>query len=473
MWSFVKDMFSAFLRLSTCFVRFAVYFGQGYKFVIDELFHAYRSHGGFAGLEVRWRGFKRLTPVGEALKSFIASGRFGPVGVEAVRWDECLGRILAEDVVSPVDVPAFNRAAMDGYAVRSEDTFGAKLDKPRKLRLVGRVEMGEKPGFEVGPGEAAEISTGAMLPDGADAVLIVEHASVVGGSILVYQPVSPWRNVNRAGSDVRSGEVVLRRGQFLRPQDIGLLCLIGKDSVKVYVKPKVGILSVGSELVEPFSQSPAGLGRVVDIDRPMVRCLVERCGGDAQDWGIVGDEAELVAERLKEGMKGAHMAITTGGVSVGKSDITIEALRLLGAKILVHGVAIRPGSPVALSIYEGKPVVSLPGPPAACLIAFHLFARPVIRRLAGFRTEFLPCVRARLAARVPSRLGNRSHVRVRLYRKDGQFWAEPLQVTGSGILSTMTRSQGFVVVPEDREGLEEGEQVTVYLYTPHELVGGG
>ena len=424
-------------------------------------------------MEVRWRGFKKLTPAREALKHFMSYGRFKPVGVETLRWDECHGRILAENVVSPVDVPAFNRAAMDGYAVRSEDTFGARPDRPRKLKVVGRVEVGEKPDVEVGPGEAAEIFTGAMLPDGADAVLIVEHACVSGDSILVYQPVSPWRNVNRVGSDVRRGEVVLRRGQFLRPQDIGLLCLIGKESVSVYAKPRVGILAVGSELVEPFSKSPAGLGRVVDVDRPMIRCLVETCGGVALDWGIARDEPEPVAERIRKCVEAAHMVITTGGVSVGKSDIMIEALKLLGAKILVHGVAVRPGSPVALSIYDGKPIISLPGPPAACLIAFHLFARPVIRRLAGFRAEFLPCVRARLAARIPSRLGNRSHVRVRLYRKNGQFWAEPLQVTGSGILSTMTRSQGFVVIPEDREGLEEGELVTVYLYTPYELVGGG
>ena len=420
-------------------------------------------------VDARWVGFRRLTPVGEALRRFLEVGGFGPVGVEEVPWDESYGRVLASDVISDVDVPGFHRAAMDGYAVRAEDTFGASPETPRKLRVVGRVAVGERPNFSIKPGEAAELATGSALPEGANAVLRVEYAKPVGGYILVYQAVPPWRDVNRAGCDVRRGEVALRRGRVLRAQDVGMLALIGRRSVQVYRRPRVGVLAVGSELVDAFT--PVEVGTVVDVDRPMIELLIRDCGGLPVDYGIVGDDASEVSRRLGEALESCDMAVSTGGVSVGKADLVVDALRMLGARIVVHGVASRPGSPVALSILNGKPIISLPGPPAATLIAFHLFARPVIRHLAGVRTEVWPCVRARLSARVPSKLGYRDYVRVRLVVRDGVVLAEPLRVTGSGVLSTMTEAHGFIEVPEDREGLEEGEEVQVHLFSPHEPIG--
>ena len=407
-------------------------------------------------------GFMRLTPVDEALKTFLEALKPKPLGVEEVPSEEAFGRVLAEDVLAPVDAPGFDRSAMDGYAVRAEDTFGASPTSPALLRVVGRVETNLPPELRVGSGEAVEVSTGSPIPPGADAVVMLEHARRVGDRLEVYRPVASWENVDRAGMDYRRGSVVLRRGRMLRAQDVAALLMLGVASVRVYRRPRVALLSTGDELVESFSDLAPG--RVVDVNRPMLKLLLSSMGCVPVDLGISGDSVEEVSERVSKGLRGADALIVSGGTSVGRRDVVPEALERLGADVVVHGVAMSPSRPTLLAVASGKPVIAMSGPPAAALMCFEVFARPVLARLMGVEGYVRPHVRARLSRRAPSRLGVRSYVRVKLTQGPEGLLAEPVAARGSGLLSTVAGADGYVVVPEDRDGLEAGELVDVYLF---------
>jgi len=411
---------------------------------------------------IKQYGFTKLTPVDEALKKFLEASKPEPVGVEEVPSTEALGRVLAEDVLAPVDAPSFNRSAMDGYAVRARDTFGASPSSPVVLRVVGRVETTLPEGLRVGPGEAVEVSTGSPIPPGSDAVVMLEHTRRLGGSLEVYRPVAAWENVDRAGMDYRRGAVVLRRGRPVRPQDVGALLMLGVRAVKVFRTPRVAVLSTGDELIPPFS--PGGPGRVVDVNRPMLKLLLSSLGCVPVDLGMSRDDVREVSGRISEGLEKADALLVSGGTSVGRRDVVPEALEALGAEVVVHGVAMSPSRPTLLAVASGKPIIGMSGPPAAALMCFEAFAKPVLLRLMGVESYVRPYVRARLSRRAPSRLGVRSYVRVRLIPHPEGLTAEPVAARGSGLLSTVTEADGFIVVPENRDGLEAGEEVDVYLF---------
>ena len=406
-------------------------------------------------------GFRAVVRLDEAVSEFLSKAQLKPPGVEVLDVLNAHGRVLAEDVVSPLDLPGEDKAAMDGYAVRAEDTFGASPDNPAKLKLVGRVLAGSRCSVEVGEREAVEVSTGAPIPRGANAVVRYEDAMCEGGYVYVLSPVTPYENVNRRGSDVKVGSVVAREGSLLRAPDVALLHALGVRKVKVYSKPKVGVVSVGSELVEEPGPPPPG--KVVDVDRVMVKLLLRSCLCEPVDLEICRDDPEELSQLLLSRLGAVDAVVTIGGLSVGRVDVTVDALRRAGADVVVHGVSIRPGKPVALSLLRGKPVISLPGPPVAAYVAFRSVAVPVLLSLAGLRRWYRACVRARLARNVPSKLGVRDFVRVVLSSRPEGLVAEPVKVGGSGLLSTLTRADGVVEVPEDREGLLEGEEVDVGL----------
>lgn len=422
-------------------------------------------------MPVREVGFKHVISVDEAIDKFFGFG-FKPVGEEAVPSAHALDRVLARDVTSKVDVPSFDRSAVDGYALKAKETFGAGPLSPIAFEVVGRIDPGQIPSDIVGKGKCVEIATGGQIPRGADAVVMLEFTERVGDTLKVLKPVGPFENVASSGEDVKRGQTVLRAGRALRAQDLGLLASIGVREIWVYAKPRIALISTGSELVEPFT-GEEGPGKTVDTNRLMLQRLVEECGGVGVDCGIVPDDLDEIRVALERALKETDVVVLTGGTSVGGVDLVPEAINSLGKPgMLVHGVAMRPAKPVGLAVVNEKSVISLPGFPAAALIAFDVFVRPLIRKMAGFPGETRLKVQARLGRRISSKIGFRSFVRARVTKKDGQHFAEPIRVTGSGILSTMTKANGMVIVPEDRGGLEEGEMVEVYLFTPFEITDG-
>ncbi len=405
---------------------------------------------------VRLKGFKERKRVEDAL-SALSNVSFKRIEHETVDIKEACGRILAEDVVAKYNVPHFDRSAVDGYAVVAEDTFGASLNNPVMLKIAGEVEMGEKP-IRMGRGEAVRVSTGSALPEGANAVVMLEYTKEVDGFVEIYKPVVPFENVSKEGEDVRKGEVVLKAGEILQPQDIGVLTSLGYTSVKVLKVPKVAIVSTGNELVEVGERIE--VGKVVNSNAYMLYCALKRYNCEPLIYGIVRDNFDDLKKALIQALNVSDCVITTGGTSVGKGDLVPEVVKEVG-KIIFHGISIKPGMPTGLGVVDGKPVLMLSGFPVACLIGFELIFPHVLSKLTGVRVVKRrgEVVKAKLKRRIPSKAGVRTFARV-IY-KDGL--AEPFMTSGSGILSSMIKANGVVVVPEEKEGFEEGEEVDVIL----------
>jgi len=409
------------------------------------------------GDDVRMRGFTEKTDLESALESLRSC--VGPLEEESVRLEGALGRTLARDVISAEDVPAFDKSAMDGYAVRGAETFGASPTDPLPLRVIGEILPGEPGDLEIGPGEAVRIMTGGAFPEGADAVLMAEHATDRGDSVLVHGPVVPGRNVARAGEDIRKGDRVLARGRVVRPQDLGVLASIRIVELKATRRPVVGLVSTGNELVEPESADAGRRGRVVNSCRPMLEGLVTQTGGVPLRLGTVRDEREAMRAAL-EAFDG-DVLLTTGATSAGKEDYLPGLLAELG-ELMVHGVNIRPASPVGFGRMGKRLAVLLPGNPVAAMVGFDVFVRPALQLLLGQREErWNRRVRGRLRRKLASALNRTDFVRVQLV---GEGEVEPLRSGGAGILTSVTRADGFVIVPRDDEGLEAGSEVEVYLF---------
>jgi molybdopterin molybdotransferase len=406
--------------------------------------------------DVRMRGFRDRAEVTDVLR--LLDERVRPLTAEVVPLTGLVGRILAEPVVSLVNVPGFARAAMDGYAVRAEDTFGAEPGNPRPLVVLGESFPARPYAGDVGPGRAVRIMTGAPVPDGADAVLPAEAVEGLdGGRVLARDSVPPGRHVGRVGEDVAVGREVLPAGRRLRPQDVGLLAAIGMASAAVVRRPRVAILATGDELLPPGSV-PQGY-RIVDSNSPMLAALVARDGGLDLPPCRLADRYETV--RYAIATSEAELVLVTGGSSVGAEDHAPRAVVEVG-ELAVHGVALRPASPTGLGFLPGdRVVVLLPGNPVSCLCAYDLFAGRAVRRLGGrgpdlpYRTAILP-----LASKIVSAVGRVDYVRVRTTPGG----VDPVAVGGAGILSTTVAADGFVLVDRDREGYAPGESVEVFLY---------
>ena len=395
-------------------------------------------------------------------------GRFGPVGSEIIPLVQAGGRALAADVAAPEDVPGFLRASMDGYAVRAEDTFGASVAAPQYLTVKGEVSMGAAPDYAVAPGETLRTPTGAMLPAGADAVVMVEYTQEhPDGTVEVRRPVAPGENALQPGEDVSQGAVLLAAGRRLLPQDVGLLAALGIARLKVYRHPQVAIISSGDEIV-PLSQTP-GPGQVRDSNAHLAAAQVAAWGGVPLLMGIAPDEFAALKNMLQEAVAAADLVLISGGSSVGVRDLTLQAIRSLpGADILVHGVAIRPGKPTILASLGGlaaKPLMGLPGHPASAAIVMEVLGRPLLQRLTG--AEPSPAWGGQAAATLSRNLagasGREDYVRVRLRPEGGALWADPV-LGASGLLSPLVKSHGLVMIPLGVEGLFKGDDVTVRLF---------
>ena len=411
--------------------------------------------GGSPFFDVRMRGFRDRAEVDAVLA--LLEKRTTPLAGESVALSEAASRALAEAVVSTVNVPGFPRAAMDGFAVRAEDTFSADVYNPLPLALIGE-SLPAKPFVgEVKPGQAVRIMTGAPIPAGADAVLMAEVAQVeADGRVLAREPVSPGRHVGRVGEDVAKGTQVLPAGRLLRPQDVGLLASIGADTVQVIRRPRVAILVTGNELL-PAGAKPEGF-KIVDSNSPMLAALATRDGADVLPARYLRDDNNSVRDAIRDTK--ADVILVSGGSSVGAEDHAPRAVAELG-ELAVHGVALRPASPTGIGFLPRGVVFLLPGNPVSCLCAYDLFAGRVVRRLGG-RSWELPYRKAMvpLAAKIVSAIGRVDYVRVKI--EDGK--ATPIAVSGASILSTTVIADGFVLVERDREGHAPGEVVDVWLY---------
>jgi molybdopterin molybdotransferase len=407
--------------------------------------------------DVRMRGFTTKTDLATAMEMLRSA--VVPLEEESVSLLQALGRTLARDVVSAVAVPSFDKSAMDGYALRAAETFGASPTDPVSFRVIGEVLPGEVTDLEVGEGDAVRIMTGGVFPEGADAVLMAEYATDQGDVMLAHGSVVPGRNVARAGEDIRQGDMVLERGRVLRPQDLGVLASTRLVEVPVVRRPVVGILSTGNELVEPGSVDAGQPGRVVNSCRYMLEGLVSQIGGEARWLGAVRDDVEALRTAL-QAFEG-DILLTTGATSTGKEDYLPGLLSEVG-ELLFHGVNIRPASPLAFGRLGNALVVLLPGNPVAALVGFDVFVRPALQRQLGQREgRENRRVRGRLRRKVASALNRTDFVRVRLV---GEGEVEPLRSGGAGVLTSVTRADGFVIVPRDDEGFEAGSEVEVYLY---------
>lgn len=390
------------------------------------------------------------------------------VGVEAVPLEGAHKRVLARDIEAPIDVPPFDRATMDGFAVRAGDTFGAEEDRPRTLKVVGRVGAGERPEVDVGEGEAVEISTGSPIPKGANAVVMVEYTSPRGDSVEVYRPVAPGENVMAAGSDIMAGELILRRGTFLTPRETGVLAALGFSAIEVLKKPRVAVLSTGDEIVPPGGLLEYGM--IYDINARTLSDSVAECGGEPISLGVVGEDADAIGRKLREGLGVADIVLTSGGTSAGVGDLLYRLIDDLGKPgILVHGVSVRPGKPTIIAVVDGKPLFGLPGYPASALTIFEIFVGPILREMAGLEPEVeRRVVMAKTAERIYAAGGRREYLPVNVVQaEEGRYIVYPVP-GGSGAITSLAEADGFIEVPEERAFLEAGERVGVKLFS-HEL----
>jgi molybdenum cofactor synthesis domain-containing protein len=420
--------------------------------------------------KARDRGFKEATKIEEARRTLYEALPQMILSTEAVLVQRSLNRILAEDMRADTSVPSFEKSAMDGYAVVAEDTFGASQTNPSLLKLIGESRMGEVSRLTVHRGETVAIATGAAVPQGANAVVMVENTRHLDtGHVEVYSAVSPSENISRVGEDVRQGAIVLERGRKLKPSDLGLLVALGQKTVKVVKRPKIGVLSTGNELSD---RGVAGESKIADVNRPMLMAMVEECGGTPVDLGISRDDARQISRRLAKGLKTTDLVLVTAGTSVGKADLVPDIINALGKPgMLVHGIAMRPSLPTGLAVVNGKPVFSLPGLPVSAMFAFSTFVQPLILRMLGTEADPQPKIKARAMRRIVGVPGFRTFVRVVVREEDGTLSADPLRSPGSGNLTTLTRANGVLVVPENVEGFDEGAEVEVQLFRPVERGG--
>ena len=415
--------------------------------------------------------FRDLASPAEARET-IASLDLAPES-ERVPLSDARGRVLAERVDATVDVPGFDRASMDGYAVRAADTFGADEADPATLEIVGEVHAGEAPGIEVGEGEAAEISTGAVMPTGADAVVMVERTDRDGGDVLVRTAVAPGDHVMLAGADVAAGERALGPGTRLTPREIGLLSALGMEAVPVRGRPTVGIISTGDELVRPDGELDHRRGQIYDVNSYTIATAVEEAGGEPRLFEHVGDDTEEMERVLIEAAQACDLVLSSGSTSASAVDVVYRVVEDRG-ELLLHGVAVKPGKPMLVGTVEDSAYVGLPGYPVSALTIFRTFVAPAIREAAGLPEPETATIEGAMAVRERYAEGRHRLLPVGLVEggnggEDDDSTSDLLVYPvdkGSGATTTLVEADGVVPVGADTEYLAAGEPVTVELFSP-------
>ena len=414
----------------------------------------------------RMRGFQTRATIQDVLLAYDEHAR--PLGTETISLNKAWGRVLAHDVVATRDLPGFDRAAMDGYALRGEETFGSDPDNPARFHIIGRSRPGRACDLVIEPGQAVEIATGSPMPRGGDVVVKVESTRLAGNHVEVFGPTAPGRHVGRAGEDVRIGTTVLDALRLLRPQDLGLLSALGIAQVEVYRQPRVTILVTGEEIL-PAGSVPEGT-RIADANSPMLVALVTRDGGIAHVIGPLADDRHLLKSAIADSAHTSDLVIISAGSSTGPEDHAPSLVTEMG-KLVVHGLAIRPASPSGIGFIDGVPILLLPGNPVSCLCAYDMFASEIVQMQGGI-TGGWPYhgIDVPLGRKIVSPIGRTDYVRVLTQFGDDHLVAEPIATSGASILSSTTRADGFILVPADCEGYATDALVRVWLYDrPYEL----
>lgn len=419
-------------------------------------------------------GSGSMISVDEALAYIL--NRIEPLPAEEVDLLAALGRILAEDVVADMNIPPFRNSAMDGYAVRARDTAGAAPDSAVELRVVEEVAAGVVPDAKIEPGTAARIMTGAPMPPGADAVVRFEETSegrggTYNGSVRIFKEASPWDNVRPAGEDISQGEKVIAAGRLIRPQEVGVLAALGRPTVCVYRRPRVALLATGDELVGV--EEDVAPGKIRNINEYTTAAQVRRYGGEPVQLGIARDTVEDLTEKIRAGLEqNVDLFLTSAGVSVGDYDVVKDVLAAEG-DVHFWQVAIKPGKPLAFGQIGNVPILGLPGNPVAAMVAFETFARPAMRKMAGWTQWEKPRVRAKLREDVTNS-GRRHYVRAVVFPGDDGYEVttrgDTVKVQGSGILTSMVWANGLLVVPEGETLVPAGSEVEVEMLDWPEVV---
>ena len=403
---------------------------------------------------VRMRGFQERSSVDTLLE--LIKKHCSPERLKQVEVVESPGAILAEDIISPLNIPGFDRSAMDGYALKGEETFGADSYNPLGFKVVGEVTPGKRFEGEIKKGETVRIMTGAPLPVGADAVLMAEYAEQKDDLVDVMQAVAPGKNVGKIGEDIRKGETLFKTRRKIRAQDAAILASIGIDKVKVVAEPTVDILITGNEILKPGNK-PIGV-KIVDSNSVLLRNLIKRDGGIVKNIYYLPDDRELIRKTLQAST--ADIVCTSGGASVGVEDYAAVLVAELG-ELLVHGISMRPASPTGFGLIGGKMVFLLPGNPVSAMTAYDFFVRIAIRVLGGQSLEWpYPKRTVELATKITSQIGRVDYIRVRLDNDKASL----LSSSGASILSSTSRADGFLITKEESEGVAAGETVDIWLY---------
>jgi molybdenum cofactor synthesis domain-containing protein len=407
--------------------------------------------------------FRRLMTFDEAKKVVAEQLKPTTLGTEEIPLLDAYNRVLKENIISTLDIPPFNRSTVDGFAVKAEDTYSAEENQPAKLTVRGTVNIGEPPKIRLAKGEAAEIVTGAPIPEGADSVVMVEDTDKEAAELRVYRAVTKDGNVMKRGTDVKKGETALKAGQVLGASEIGVLAALGLTKAKVFKVPVVAVLSTGGEITEPGKPLPSG--KIYDINAYSLSTAVRDSGGKPLYLGVVPDDKALLRKALEHALASADMVLTSGGVSVGPHDLTPQMVNSLGEPgVLVSGVSVKPGKPTTIALIGKKPVFALPGHPTSALLIFHLFARPVIQLMAGRPAAEDKTIKALAAKRMFQAKGRRTFVMVKLKRDSAnRLVAEPVETGGSGAITTLAKADGFVEIPANQQFVDAGEKVTVGL----------
>lgn len=401
-----------------------------------------------------------MTSIGELIpfdkaRSITAASIKPLTRMETVGIDEASGRVLAETVVAGLNVPSFNRAAMDGYAVKSKDTLDSTRQNSKILKLVGELHAGDAPKTAVKAGECIQVATGAVMPRGSDAVVMIEDTGAGNGLVKVFKPISATANVSQQGEDIKAGDIILESGVILNAGKIGVLASQGLTKCRVYAKPIVAILSSGEEVAAPGKKLKPG--NIYDVNSHTIAAIVSASGGIPLMSGIVRDNLNDIKARIGEALQ-SDLVVISGGSSVGEKDLLVDALHNWG-KVLFHGINVKPGAPILFAMVQGKPLFGMPGPPSSCLIQSILFLGPAVRKMACLPPQPARTVVAKLERRVSGLAGRRQFLPVIIKGNE----ALPV-FKKSGAITSVAGTDGYVEIPEDVVMIEKGETVTVTLF---------
>jgi molybdopterin molybdotransferase len=401
------------------------------------------------------------TPANVALKKFLSCINWSKTFrlTEYATLQDAQNRVLSKNLSSLIDIPSFIKAEMDGYAIKSNDTRGASMKHPILLDVIGRITAGQEAQHMVESGKAVAIATGARVPKGADAVVMVENTEQQNNTLKIFNEIGKGKNIALKGEDIKNRQTLFKRGTWLTSQDVGLIASVGINRVPVYKKPKVAIFATGDELVEPGSRLDDT--SIFESNRYMIAGMIRESGGDVVDLGICKDERDLIFSKLKEALK-FDLVVVSGGASVGEKDYVPDLINSLGKPgLVVHGIAMKPGSPTALGVVNNKPIIVSPGFPVSSFVAFYTFGRPVILKILKTEGPITTKIIATMASNINTFKNFRTFVRVQVVRNNGSYLAEPISAAGASLLSTLTKSNGMIIVDNNNSKLMKGKRVEV------------